>query len=542
MFSFLPRALFATLLGLLWLITAANLNAAPPAQAPVNDNFFSATLLNTASGFDQTNTTFATKEAWESGHASNAGGHSIWYIWTAPASGFVTFDTVGSTFDTVLAVYTWSGSGPLVPVAANDNANNSFTSAVSFQASAGTRYYVALDGANGASGQSVLRWSQGSTAAPPQNDAFWQAQAIVGNTGQVRGTNVGATIESGWEQNRVGATAGGSVWYKWTGSASGFVKFDTSGSAFDTWLLVWIRANDNWLGPTIDDNSAGNGASRAEVPMQAGAVYYVGVYGTGTNRGDFVLNWSASAAPGNDVPTSEPPSDITGDLGDSTANPGTASDLTGSSGTPVLSPQFLQAGSVRQANNVLNMPLWLYISFVGFTAGNIQVQVVRPDGVKYPIQTVANTPGGWLYALPWDAPTGIYTMNATQGTLRGSLKFQVNDQTPEIGVGIQPMPLNFMVDPAVRRGQSLYIYVAGFPRSATIRLNAYRDVDCGGPTESLRRCYRFWRTWTVRTNANGRGAYHLATRANDPVDYYLIVADHPALSSTEDPRARFRLE
>jgi len=38
-------------------------------------------------------------------HAGEVGGHSVWFRWTAPASGPVDFNTVGSDFNTTLAVY-----------------------------------------------------------------------------------------------------------------------------------------------------------------------------------------------------------------------------------------------------------------------------------------------------------------------------------------------------------------------------------------------------------------------------------------------------
>ena len=42
----------------------------------------------------------------EPNHANDIGGASVWYQWKAPASGLYTFDTFGSNFDTLLAVYT----------------------------------------------------------------------------------------------------------------------------------------------------------------------------------------------------------------------------------------------------------------------------------------------------------------------------------------------------------------------------------------------------------------------------------------------------
>ena len=63
----------------------------------------------------------STKQAGEPAHAGNAGGASVWFRWTAPADGPVYFDTPGSSFDTLLAVYTGSSLADLKEVAADDD-------------------------------------------------------------------------------------------------------------------------------------------------------------------------------------------------------------------------------------------------------------------------------------------------------------------------------------------------------------------------------------------------------------------------------------
>src|SRR5204863_9923489 len=107
----------------------------------------------------------ATKETGEPNHAGNSGGHSIWYCWTAPDSGSVTFDTIGSNFDTLLAVYTGDTVNGLTLKASNDNiASNNLQSRVTFSVVATTMYHIAIDGRNGASGNTTLNWNL--TAGP----------------------------------------------------------------------------------------------------------------------------------------------------------------------------------------------------------------------------------------------------------------------------------------------------------------------------------------------------------------------------------------
>src|SRR5205823_3461073 len=87
----------------------------------------------------------ASKEAGESDHAGEPGGHSIWWSWKAPLSGKVGLGTLGSSFDTVLAVYTGDSVSSLTVVATNDNTpdgnHGGLTSALTFDAVAGIVYH-----------------------------------------------------------------------------------------------------------------------------------------------------------------------------------------------------------------------------------------------------------------------------------------------------------------------------------------------------------------------------------------------------------------
>src|SRR6266851_1725342 len=88
---------------------------------PANDAFASAQSISGSSGTVTGTSSGATKESGEPNHAGNAGGHSVWYRWVAPASTSVAIDTVGSSFDTLLAVYTGTSVSALTAVASNDD-------------------------------------------------------------------------------------------------------------------------------------------------------------------------------------------------------------------------------------------------------------------------------------------------------------------------------------------------------------------------------------------------------------------------------------
>jgi hypothetical protein len=85
---------------------------------------------------------------------------SVWWSWTAPATGRAVFATNGSSFDTVLAVYTGGAVNALTLVAANDDFSTiAPQSRVSFNAVAGTTYRIAVDGKGSAEGLVKLNWS-----------------------------------------------------------------------------------------------------------------------------------------------------------------------------------------------------------------------------------------------------------------------------------------------------------------------------------------------------------------------------------------------
>jgi hypothetical protein len=132
---------------------------------PTHDDFADAVDIAGDSGVVEGDNIMATLQDGEPEHGA-PGGASVWYRWTAPSTGPATFDLCDSYFDTLLAVYTGSSVSGLTQIAANDEDCDS-ASRVSFQASAGTTYSIAVDGYYGDLGDVVLRWSR--TAIPPRN-------------------------------------------------------------------------------------------------------------------------------------------------------------------------------------------------------------------------------------------------------------------------------------------------------------------------------------------------------------------------------------
>lgn len=127
---------------------------------PFADYFINRGTISGLSGVGVGSNTNATRETGEPYHGGRFGDHSVWVQWTPTASGLATINTRGSSFDTLLGVYTGSTLTNLAVVAGDDDSGGYLTSQAQFYAQPGTSYAIAVDGrgSNGA-GNIVLSWS-----------------------------------------------------------------------------------------------------------------------------------------------------------------------------------------------------------------------------------------------------------------------------------------------------------------------------------------------------------------------------------------------
>jgi hypothetical protein len=295
------------------------LNLPPPAgggggggggTSLANDSFARPSPIGSNSGTFSVSSVGATKEPGEPDHANQRGGASLWWSWTAPSAGTVTISTAGSNFDTLLAVYTGNALNGLTVIAANDDAANAVTSAVSFTAQVGQSYRIAVDGYGGASGNVRLTLTfaagdAGGSVAPAQNDAFANRALIPAAGGTVTGDNSAATAEAG-EPFHAGVVGTRSVWWTWTPSVSGTYTVSTAGSGFDTVLAVYAGNGLASLVPVAsnDDESSAIRTSLVRLSANAGATYQIAVDSYGLAAGAIRLTVAGTSggatAPAND--------------------------------------------------------------------------------------------------------------------------------------------------------------------------------------------------------------------------------------------------
>ena len=131
------RTVFATTMVVLAVSLVFGASPAPAAP-PANDEFSSATVIPALPYSDVVDTSEATSSPDDPD--CFPGSPTVWYAFTPATDMRVSANTVGSDFDTTLAVVTGS-PGAFTVVACNDDFG-SLQSAVVFEAQAGVTYYI----------------------------------------------------------------------------------------------------------------------------------------------------------------------------------------------------------------------------------------------------------------------------------------------------------------------------------------------------------------------------------------------------------------
>jgi hypothetical protein len=254
-------------------------------SGPFNDDFTSPWGISSAPfTFNGWNTTGATTQGNDPQTACASTAYprqsrSVWYVYTPPITGTYNLNSIGSNYDTVLAVWTgpWGG---LVSAACDDDSGGSFTSSLNVTLYGGAPYYIEATGYGTNSG-GLLNLSL--TLLPPPND------------------NIGAAFSTGLSyadyENTTGATTplddpsfacgpffsgvgSHSVWYTITPYGNGLLSANTYVSGYDTVLAVWAGLPGS---PTLvscnDDASGGLQSEIQNVRLAGGLTYYVEVLG-----------------------------------------------------------------------------------------------------------------------------------------------------------------------------------------------------------------------------------------------------------------------
>jgi hypothetical protein len=376
----------------------------------VNDNFANRSFLSGLPVSTTGSNIGNTGEANEPGQSGVI--NSAWWSWTAPSTGTVTFDTLGSNFDTYLSLFTGWDLPNLSLIEADDDGAGYPASQITQTVTAGQTYQIAVDGWSSNTGDITLN----ITAPAPANDNFANAIALAGDYANSTGSNHGATEEVG-EPAQNGQI--NSAWWSWTPASSGFFQVDTEGSDFDTWLSVFTGSPVDNLSLVAQDDDSGQGlTSLYNLNATAGETYQIAVDGySNYTLGSINLNIAPIAPPNDNFVNAIA---LAGDYANDT---GSNVRATAEEGEPAQSYEinsvwwnwtapssgFYQVDTIGSGYDT-----WLSI-FNGFDVSSLTLIEADDDGAGYPASLInLNATAGETYPIAvegWSSSTGPVNIN-----------------------------------------------------------------------------------------------------------------------------------
>ena len=140
--------------------------------APANDAFSAALELAGQKGTTTANTGATTSELGEPNHGCFGPHGTTWFKWKSTEDGSLRVDTIGSSFDSLFAVYTGKELASLTKVGGANKGGDNGAASTSVDVKAATQYFIATDGcgSNGKLGQQgalTLSWVFTPASAPP---------------------------------------------------------------------------------------------------------------------------------------------------------------------------------------------------------------------------------------------------------------------------------------------------------------------------------------------------------------------------------------
>ncbi len=242
--------------------------------APSNDNCAQAIAVSNGSpvAFNNINAT--------TDGSTNCGfnlGKDIWYSYTACGAGTVTASTCGSSFDTVVTIYSACGGSVL---ACNDDACGDFglQSSASAAVTAGQTIIVQVSGYNGVSGSGTLSVTQTT------NDLCANAFAVTSGSN----TPFDNTCASMDGAENCGFQNVNDIWYSFSSAHLGTLSVSTCGAAsFDTVLTAYADSCGGAVLACNDDNCSLQ--SSISTPVLAGQTIVIQLAGFNGSSGSGTL-------------------------------------------------------------------------------------------------------------------------------------------------------------------------------------------------------------------------------------------------------------
>jgi hypothetical protein len=271
--------------------------------APKNDDFAHPILLRGERVQVLASNAGATRQPGEPFHLGNPGGSSVWYAWTAPASGRVTLSakempvyappsSTGSDsgviyinpvgppscttehalapppiFFPLFAAYKGTSVDALTAAGCLPLSLPGYDNAVCFDVVKGQTYHIAFDGNMGTTGTTPLCLA---LTKPAINDGFAHRITLHGIYATATGYNAGASQQTGEPAIGDGST-GKTVWWSWTAPVDGTVSIDLTGSDYTFPVGIFTGSSLS----TLNQVAVGSGA--VSFQAVAGQTYQIAV-------------------------------------------------------------------------------------------------------------------------------------------------------------------------------------------------------------------------------------------------------------------------
>lgn len=284
----MKRGIRAGIAGGLALVALVVFADAALAAAPANDDFANRQPLTEALPIEVTGSNVEATH--ESGEPSNGTyGHSVWFEWEAPATGWFTVGACNSDFAAGVALFTGTEPANLTPVGSGlgEGPDCGNQAQYTFHASSGTAYVVQVDGRVIATPSGPPPPSEGTfhlrieATPPPVNDDFADATPLEAEVSEepggnrflglvTHGYNWTATTEAG--EFPYGIGSGASVWYRWMPPET--AKYRISGPCGHGLNFAVFSG-----GFGLEDERLA-ATCFTEAVLTGGTTYWISVYGT----------------------------------------------------------------------------------------------------------------------------------------------------------------------------------------------------------------------------------------------------------------------
>ncbi|MHC4751609.1 MAG: GEVED domain-containing protein [Planctomycetota bacterium] len=272
------------------LLSAAQVAVSDENEPPSNDDCSNAEQVG-----DVMNLPFDTTYATFDGPNHYIDSQNIWYCYTATCTGCATVSLLGSSFDTVLAVY--DGNDCYQSLENMIEYNDDFFSLQShltFPVIAGNLYLIEVGGwSSNDFGEGVINISCDPKPCQPPNDDCTDAKQV-GNVTDLSCNTRWATFDGPGH-----CMTSSNIWYCYTASSTDNVTVTLTGN-YDTMLAIYDGCDCN---PTMDDligcnDDAGYFQSQLSFAATEGNQYLIEVGGYSSETGQCLMTICSGEQPG----------------------------------------------------------------------------------------------------------------------------------------------------------------------------------------------------------------------------------------------------